>query len=257
MALTLAASGCSSGRLSNITTTGASASPQTTVHATSAASSETSAEPTPSAPADTRTIEVGGQEYAYVNVLSNYNYTELYAPENGPDLSGLADLFEKIGYQASAEQEDAADNTLTLRSEDSGATVQLTTHQNSADAHEELYRYVVKTLAENTYIEQTFQLNLYVDLEKTYLSVTHFVMSGEGNHFVLYYQSGAQVIRAELPEDAHTIDDFMQVMQQLGLARANLEYDKEQITLPAKAVECSAQSFFDMLTSMMTLSLIL
>ena len=69
----------------------------------------------------------------------------------------------------------------------------------------------------------------------------------EGNHFVLYYQSGAQVIRAELPEDAHTIDDFMQVMQQLGLARANLEYDKEQIALPARAVDCSAQSFFDML----------
>ena len=251
LVLTLVAGGCSDKRPSSTALTGASVTEQTSSRATSSSTPatilETLAVPTPAETIDNRTVEVGGQEYAYVNVLSNYGYTELYAPENGPDLSGLADLFEKIGYQASAEQEDAADNTLTLRSEDSGATVQLTTHQNSADAHEELYRYVVKTLAENTYIEQTFQLNLYVDLEKTYLSVTHFVMSGEGNHFVLYYQSGAQVIRAELPEDAHTIDDFMQVMQQLGLARANLEYDKEQITLPARAVDCSAQSFFDML----------
>ena len=145
LALTLVAGGCSDKRPSSTALTGASVTEQTAISTTSATTSaailETTAEPTPAETIDNRTVEVGGQEYAYVNVLSNYGYTELYAPENGPDLSGLADLFEKIGYQASAEQEDAADNTLTLRSEDSGATVQLTTHQNSADAHEELYRY--------------------------------------------------------------------------------------------------------------------
>jgi len=224
LALTLVAIGCSSGRLSNITTTGASVSPQTTVHAMSATSSETTAEPTPSEPADTRTIEIGGQEYTYAEILKDSSYAELYAPENGPDLSSLPDLFEKIGYQAISEQED----TLTLASEESGARVLITTYNNSSDTHKELYRYIVQSIGKNKYLEQTFQLFLYVDLENTYLSVTHFVMSGEGNHFILYYQSGAQVVRAELPENTHTIDIFMQVMQQFRLSRADLDYSNEQ-----------------------------
>jgi len=247
LVLTLVAGGCSSGRLSNITTTGASASPQTTVHATSVSSSEISAEPTLSEPADTRTIEIGGQRYTYAEILKDSGYAELYAPENGPDLSGLPDLFEKNGYQASSVQAETAGDTIALTSEDSGAELLITTHLDSAEAHEELYRYIAKAIGENKHLEQTFQLFLYLDLENTYLSVMHFVMSDEGNHFVLYYQSGAQVIRAELPEDAQTIDVFMRTMQQFGLSRADLDYGKEQLALPAQAVECSAQDFFDML----------
>jgi len=72
-------------------------------------------------------------------------------------------------------------------------------------------------------------------------------MSDEGNHFVLSYQSGAQVVRAELPEDAHTIDIFMRAMQQFGLSRPDLDYGNEQLTLLVQAVERCAQDFFDML----------
>jgi len=83
---------------------------------------------------------IGDHEYTYAEILKDSGYAELYAPENGPDLNGLVDLFEKNGYQELSEQED----TITLASEESGARVLLTTYQNSADAHEDLYRYVVK-----------------------------------------------------------------------------------------------------------------
>ena len=180
--LTLTAAGCSGGRHADITIASSGAE-QTTVRSASAATSisvsESTAAPTPTEATDNRTVEVGGQEYTYAEVLKDSGYSELYAPENGPDLSGLADLFEKISYQASAEQEDADGDTVSLANEGSGASVRITAYHNSADAHEELYRYIVKAIAENKYIEQPFQLNLYVDLEKTYLSATHFVMSGE------------------------------------------------------------------------------
>ena len=191
LALTLIAAGCSGGRHADIKTA-ASGAEQTALCAMSASTSitvsETTAAPTPTEATDTRTIEIGSQKYTYAKILKDSGYVELYAPENGPDLSGLADLFEKIGYHTSAEQEDADVDTVSLANDGSGASVRITAYHNSADAHEELYRYIVKAIAENKYIEQPFQLNLYVDLEKTYLSATHFVMSGEGNHFVLYYQ---------------------------------------------------------------------
>ena len=198
------------------------------------------------APAE-RTVEIDGVTYTYEEILSASGYEELFAPETGVDLSELGDVLESFGYNRIESDLMSEMPATTYSTEDEQATVRVSNYKASAEAHEALYQYVVTAIGESLYRENSRELLLFVNATDDHLSVTHFQWVGDACRFVFYFQSGKDVIRAEVPEDAGQLNAFLLAMAETGLGRDDLRYGELENPFADTASVPTAAEFVAML----------
>jgi|GEM_PF-4652107 len=171
-----------------------------------------------------RIVEIDGVTYSYEEILSASGYEELFASETGADLSDLGEVLVSYGYRQTESDIEGSTPTTTYSTEDEQATVRVSNFKDADESHEAIYQYVVTTIGESLYRENDRELLLFVDATDDHLSVTHFQWVDDVCRFVFYFQSGKDVIRAEVPDDAGKLNSFLLAMADVGLGRDDLRY---------------------------------
>ncbi len=194
-----------------------------------------------------RTVDIDGITYTYEDILSTSGYEELFAPETGVDLSDLGEVLASYEYRQKGSETEGSTPSTTYTTEDEQSTVLVTDYPDAAEAHEAIYSYVVTAIGESLYREDSKQLNLFMDRTDDFLSVTHFQWVGDACRFVFFYQSGKDVIRAEVPEDAGKLNAFLLAMAETGLGRDDLRYGELENPFADTASVPTAAEFVAML----------